>query len=128
MNWTASKPTGKHLGTVELAQGSITAMGNDILSGTFRVDMGSVDNLDLEEDSRDKLVKHLLSADFFDVDRYPQAVFEIISASQIQDDPTVTHSLTGNLTVRDITKQNCHSCKRFLCKQQDVGRNPSIFH
>jgi len=49
-------------------------------------------------DQRDE---HLKSADFFDVEKYPELKFESISLEKVDDE---NFTLNGNLTIRDITK------------------------
>lgn len=104
INWTASKPTGQHLGTVEIAGGSIGSKGNEILSGSFDVNMTTIKNIDLDEESgKGKLEGHLKSADFFDVENNPKATFEVTKASAA-DHAMATHNITGNLTIKGISK------------------------
>ncbi len=105
INWTASKPTAQHLGTVDLAGGSLSVKGNQILSGSFSVDLTSIENIDLTKaEDKNKLEGHLKSADFFDVDNHPQASFVITSSEQKNDQPMVTHHITGDLTIKGISK------------------------
>jgi polyisoprenoid-binding protein YceI len=49
-------------------------------------------------DQRDQ---HLRSADFFDVEKYPELKFESTSLEKVDDE---SFTLNGNLTIRDITK------------------------
>ncbi|MDF1559183.1 MAG: YceI family protein [Bacteroidales bacterium] len=49
-------------------------------------------------DQRDE---HLRSADFFDVEKYPELKFESTSLEKVDDE---SFTLNGNLTIRDITK------------------------
>jgi len=44
---------------------------------------------------------HLRSADFFDVEKYPQIVFKSKSLKKINDEK---YKLVGDLTIKDITK------------------------
>lgn len=45
--------------------------------------------------------KHIKSADFFDVENYPEVTFVSTDVSQIKDG---YGTLTGNLTIKDVTK------------------------
>ena len=47
---------------------------------------------------------HLKSADFFDVAKYPTAKFEITKVETLQNDTSGTHKISGNLTLKDSTK------------------------
>ncbi len=45
---------------------------------------------------------HLKSAEFFDVEQYPQLKF--VAAKSTTPDPEGNYTLTGDLTIRDVTK------------------------
>ena len=51
-----------------------------------------------------KLEAHLKSPDFFDVGNHPKAVFEIIGVVLDSEQPMVTNQITGNLTIKGISK------------------------
>ncbi len=104
MNWTASKPTGKHLGTVDISEGELSVKGDQVLGGTFTIDMSSIVSIDLEGEKKGKLENHLKSADFFAVDEFPTSNFVITSAGQVSDQPMTTHQISGDLTIKDKTK------------------------
>ncbi|NLT25607.1 MAG: YceI family protein [Microbacteriaceae bacterium] len=61
-----------------------------------RVDAASIDTRDGNRDN------HLRSADFFDVERYPEITFASTSIDEIEDDNFI---VTGDLTIRDVTRQ-----------------------
>lgn len=61
----------------------------------FTIDVNS---LNTESDSRDK---HLKSDDFFNVEKYPTIKFESTSFKPVSGKK---YKLTGNLTIRDVTK------------------------
>ncbi len=104
LNWTASKVGGQHLGTVDIQGGEIHIKGNEVLSGHFEVDMNSISNIDLDEEGQGKLVGHLKSPDFFNVEEFPQARFEVTSASAADGQAMATHNVTGNLSIKGISK------------------------
>jgi polyisoprenoid-binding protein YceI len=113
VTWTGSKPTGKHEGTFKLKEGSLTVKENTLTGGRFLIDIASITNLDLasDADSKGKLEGHLKSADFFDVEKFPTAAFEITSVEPYIADSTkdillkdATHTIKGNLTLKDSTK------------------------
>lgn len=104
LNWTASKVGGQHLGTVEMLGGEISIKGNEVLSGHFEVDMNSIANIDLDEEGQGKLVGHLKSPDFFNVEEFPEARFEVTSTSPAEGQAMATHNVTGNLTIKGISK------------------------
>ncbi|MBC7912591.1 MAG: YceI family protein [Pyrinomonadaceae bacterium] len=61
----------------------------------FSVDVASIDT---NQEQRDA---HLRSADFFDAENYPQIKFKSTSFEKVSGDE---FTLTGNLTMRDVTK------------------------
>mgnify|MGYP002084543859 CR=1 FL=1 len=58
---------------------------------------------DLKGDLKGKLEGHLKDADFFDVSKNPTAEFEISSVAA-DTAGGGTHKITGNLTLRGVTK------------------------
>jgi polyisoprenoid-binding protein YceI len=114
ITWTATKPTGSHTGTFKLKEGDFIVSQLAILSGSFIIDINSLENSDLVSDPKNKtkLEGHLKSPDFFNAAKYPTAKFEISAvtplasgkekeASFLKD---ATHTISGNLTLKDSTK------------------------
>jgi polyisoprenoid-binding protein YceI len=95
-----------HYGTLQVTEGMLMAEGGQLTGGEFTIDMNSIHSLDLAEDPQmyKKLVGHLKSPDFFAVDSFPTAKFQITGVEEATDDSTATHHLKGNLTLRGITK------------------------
>lgn len=60
----------------------------------FELDVASVTTRDASRD------QHLVSADFFNADRYPKIIFEKKSVEEVEN----TFKLLGDLTIKDITK------------------------
>ncbi|MBN1338308.1 MAG: YceI family protein [Bacteroidales bacterium] len=115
IEWLGTKPTGQHTGTIMLQSGSLTVIDGELKGGQFIVDMNSIINHDLEEEEwNTKLVNHLKSDDFFSVEKFPTARFEITSVEKFEgiEEPkkepegeeAPTHLITGNLTMKGITK------------------------
>ncbi|MBZ2198845.1 YceI family protein [Occultella gossypii] len=61
-----------------------------------RLAVASVDTRNSQRDD------HLRSADFFDVETYPEIVFRSTSVDEVEDD---TYMVVGDLSIRDVTKQ-----------------------
>ncbi len=103
IEWKGFKPTGTHNGTIKLGSGTLMASDNTIESGSFLIDMGSITVLDIpaEEKGNAKLLGHLKSADFFDVENHANAAFEVTGVSEVEGKTM----LSGNLTIKAI-KQN----------------------
>jgi rhodanese-related sulfurtransferase len=89
IEWIGRNPNTKHDGNIKLSAGSIT-IENGNISGKFDIDMRSVKNYSLKGDElQPVLISHLLSDDFFFVERFPAATFTLNRAEQIED-PTLT--------------------------------------
>ncbi|KYG73862.1 MULTISPECIES: YceI family protein [Roseivirga] len=129
VTWIGSKPTGKHNGSISIADGEIMVNNSEIVGGNFTIDITSLKALDMEEgtDGYNNLVGHLMSPDFFDAENHPTATFEVtevkpFSAANLSADKdeydsenkpaalsevmveNPTHFISGNLTMRGTTK------------------------
>ena len=78
-------------------EGSVEVEGDDFTTASinFSADINSI-NTGVEQ--RDG---HLKSADFFDAETYPKLTFTSTNITKTGDD---TYSVTGDLTIRDVTK------------------------
>src|SRR5690606_7522560 len=76
--------------------GEIKVEGGDPLKGSVQV---TIDMKDFETDT-EKLTGHLRSADFFDVEKFPESKFESTKIEKSAEGFTVT----GNLTLHGVTK------------------------
>jgi len=105
IEWKGEKPTGSHTGTIKLSEGVFKANDSLVESGTFVVDMKSLEVTDLEGEDKQKLESHLMGTvegkegDFFNVGKFPNTTFEVTGISQ-KDGKTM---LQGNLTMTDKT-------------------------
>ena len=102
VKWIGTKLKGKHNGTVKIADGNILVKDNKVVGGKFSLDMTSIDDVDMKDDPKmkAKLEGHLKSEDFFNVEKFPKATFEITSITE----EGASVNVTGNLTIKDITK------------------------
>lgn len=109
--WEGTKVTGKHNGTVNIQSGEVVLNEGDLVAGNFVIDMTTITDLDLEGDMKNNLENHLKGTvegkenDFFNVNQYPTAKFEITNATKLMNNEDANYIVTGNLTIRDITKQ-----------------------
>jgi polyisoprenoid-binding protein YceI len=113
LEWTGSKLGGKsHNGTISLKSGNLTVKGADLIGGKFVIDMKSISVLDLtKKEEKEALEMHLKGQDkdndkkpdFFRVDSFPEATFEITGATAQKTDST-SHVINGNLTLNGKTK------------------------
>jgi polyisoprenoid-binding protein YceI len=90
----------EHTGNVTLTEGSIDMAGGAITGGSFVVDLSTIIPTDTnynEQSTKEKLVGHLSSPDFFNVADFPTASFVVTFVEG--------NTVTGNLTVRGITNE-----------------------
>lgn len=112
VQWTGTKPTGQHSGVMTLKEGSLNAEGGNITGGEFVIDMNTMKITDKDTTGASNLAGHLSSGDFFDITKYPTAKFVVSSVTAGIDSATskdlvmkdATHTITGNLTLKDQTK------------------------
>lgn len=104
LEWKGEKLTGAHNGTIKFLGGSLSD-NHGAISGKFEVDMNSIVCNDLQGESKTKLENHLKSADFFDSKLFPKATLVITSLKTIAapDKDGNTHTISGNMTIRDKT-------------------------
>ncbi len=103
VNWKGYKVTGSHEGTLKLKDGELTYTDEVLTGGFFIVDMTTISSTDLTaEQGKEKLEGHLKSADFFGVERYPTARFDI--AKVVSRGAEGDYRVSGNLTIKASTK------------------------
>jgi polyisoprenoid-binding protein YceI len=95
IEFTGSKVTGKHDGGFKDFSGDVQVADGSIKSAKVTIKTASLFS------DNDRLTGHLKSADFFDAEKYPTAVFETTAISGTGSEANVT----GNLTLHGITKQ-----------------------
>jgi len=98
IEFIGAKVTGHHNGSFKKFSGTVDYAGQIEKS---RVSI-TIDSSSLETDTPD-LTKHLKTADFFDVAKYPEAKFE---STEIKPggEKGASHTVTGNLTLHGVTK------------------------
>jgi polyisoprenoid-binding protein YceI len=125
VEWVGTKVTGYHTGVVPLKSGEIIVNDGEVTGGKFVMDLANMKVSGpkaSDSSSNNKLLTHLKSADFFDVEKNPEAMFELTSikpytGAAIKDsaDPrqeeinkykvlNPTHMVSGNLTLKGTTK------------------------
>ncbi len=125
IEWVGTKVTGYHTGEVPLKSGEIFVKNGEVSGGKFVMDLANMQVLgpkSVDAASTKKLLGHLKSADFFDVEKNPEGSFELTgvrpyqgSALKDSTDPrqeqiskyrvdNPTHTVSGNLTLKGVTK------------------------
>jgi polyisoprenoid-binding protein YceI len=101
VKWNGKKVTGEHYGTIELEKGSVTVKEGKITGGTFVMDMNTIVNEDIENESMNgRLVGHLKSDDFFSVEKHPSAKLVL---KEVEHKGGEDYTFTGHLTIKEIT-------------------------
>ena len=95
-----------HFGTVQFESGEVTANNGKLESGKFVADMNSLTSVDLKDDPEqlNKLTGHLKSGDFFEVEKFPTASYEITKVAENTTGGDYNTVIDGNLTIKGITK------------------------
>jgi polyisoprenoid-binding protein YceI len=105
VTWNATKVTGEHSGTVGIQNGYISVTEGELVAANILVDMQSIACTDLEGEWGAKLVGHLNSEDFFHVSEHKTSSFTLRDIAPLaQAEGDATHSVTGDFTIRGITK------------------------
>ncbi|MDC0584727.1 YceI family protein [Bacteroidales bacterium] len=103
VKWTGEKIGGSHTGAIKLKNGNFEFKGDQIIGGTVVMDMNSMTNSDLSDEGyNQKLIGHLKSDDFFGVEKYPIATFEITKSSKFTNGKA---SVSGKLTIKGKTEE-----------------------
>lgn len=110
VEWSGRNINNRHHGRVAISGGEIVVTNGRPASGHFVLDMNSITNLDLQDEGwRGMLQRHLKSEDFFDVERYPRATFELCGAALISGATpgTPNAELAGLLTIKETARSIC---------------------
>ncbi|WP_339634690.1 YceI family protein [Bizionia echini] len=98
--WKGYKVAGSHTGTISIQAGTLEFNNNELVGGTFIMDMTTIGSTDLSGEYKEKLDGHLKSDDFFGVATYPTAhmLFTQVTATGKN-----SYAVTGNLTIKGTT-------------------------
>jgi polyisoprenoid-binding protein YceI len=101
IDWTGKKVTGSHNGTIGIKEGNFILNDGKIESGNVVIDTAAIKILDITDpDTNAQFWGHLASDDFFSIEKFPTATFELINVKPQSDG---TFHLEGNLTIKNIT-------------------------
>lgn len=98
VEWVGIKKENYHGGHFTLNSGTLTVTNGKLSSGNFEL---NIKDFKLADPS-DGFSKHLKSADFFEVDKYPTANFQIESVNYTTENDC---TIEGSLTFKGITKK-----------------------
>ena len=120
VEWVAEKVTGGHNGYVSVKSGSVLMDHGKIAKASFSIDMTSITNVDIESEKyREKLIDHLKSEDFFEVDKHPEVTFKMIRSNTLgKNKYNVLAELTikGNKNVISFPLELTQSGSELNCK------------
>jgi len=104
ISWKGYKVTGEHSGVLKVKNGNLDFDGKTLTGGSFEIDMTSLTVTDLKAgQGKEKLEGHLKSGDFFGIEKFPIAKFEI---TKVVSRGTVgAYKIIGNLTIKETTQQ-----------------------
>ncbi len=95
-----------HTGLININSGMMSVEAGRLLAGTVTVDMNSISLTDqTSEGGKAKLLVHLKSDAFFSTEQYPTASFTLTSVKPAPKDSAATHFISGNLSLRGVTKE-----------------------
>jgi polyisoprenoid-binding protein YceI len=103
ITWHATRVTGEHTGTVGLLNGYMSVEDGHLIAANVIANMETIACTNLQGEWDDKLIGHLMSEDFFHVDEHKTSAFSLRELKATPDG-NVTHSVTGNFTIRGITQ------------------------
>jgi polyisoprenoid-binding protein YceI len=124
IEWIGTKVTGYHTGEVPIKSGELFVKDGAVTGGKFVMDVANLSvsgPKGVDAESNTKLLGHLKSADFFDVQKHPEATFELTSLRPFEGNVTdtadprqdeineykvgnPTHTISGNMTIKGVTK------------------------
>ena len=102
LSWIGKELSTKiHTGSLNISNGIIQVGDDNSISGNIKINMSTINVTDLQGRSKEMLEKHLRSADFFEVENYPEAQINFKSKSFNKLVNQI--SFEGDLTIKDIT-------------------------
>ncbi|MEC9105674.1 MAG: YceI family protein [Candidatus Neomarinimicrobiota bacterium] len=102
LSWIGKEISTKiHTGTLNLTDGTIQIIDENTINGNITIDMSSINVTDLQGRAKEMLEGHLRSADFFEVENYPNATLNFKSKSYNKLKNLI--DFEGQLTIKDIS-------------------------
>lgn len=101
VNWTGYKVGGAHEGTMNFQSGELLFLNDGLTSGSFVIDVTTLNVTDLKGGGKAKLEGHLKSSDYFDVETYSTSELTFSDVTKNEDG---SYSINGDLTIKGITE------------------------
>ncbi|MBI9034482.1 MAG: YceI family protein [Bacteroidales bacterium] len=100
VEWLGKKIGGQHNGTIGIHSATLRFEKGRLTAADVIMDMNTIVNLDLEnQEYNQKLVGHLKSKDFFDVENHPKSSF---ITTEVKDLGNNTYLVSGDLNIKSI--------------------------
>jgi 8-hydroxy-5-deazaflavin:NADPH oxidoreductase len=99
--WTGKKVAGTHWGYVKFSDGSLQIQKGALVGGTFNVDMTTIDCQDTQGEWGQKLVGHLKSDDFFNVEKFQKSTLTI---KTVTPKGANQYDVVADLTIKGVSK------------------------
>jgi polyisoprenoid-binding protein YceI len=125
INWTAKKISGSgHSGIIPASRGKFKVEEGVITKGLVSFNMNGFEVTDIDGDSKENFENHLKNADFFDVDKFPEATLSFNSSS-VNEDGTKTLSCTLDMHGIAVDYDIPFKLKEQQLTQGGIGYNIS---
>ena len=101
VKWTGTQISGKsHYGSLSFKSADVSFNGNELVGGSFVVDMNSLSVDDLSGKGKKSLEGHLMSNDFFSVEMFNTSELKIEKVTKTGNNK---YNATANLTIKGAT-------------------------
>lgn len=100
LEWTGTKIVGKHNGHLKFKSGTLKFNGEKFIGGEFVVDMTTLTNDDLTGEMNAKLVGHLKSPDFFDIEKFKESTLKV---TEVKAKGKNLYAVKADLTIKGKT-------------------------
>ncbi len=118
ITWIGNKVTGSHNGDIQISNGYINVQEGMVTGASVIIDMTSINTTDLEGGSKESLDGHLKSDDFFGVEQFPTAQFELISLNPLRAANGMNYSAMGTVTIKGRTAEVAFPVKVEMGKSE----------
>lgn len=108
LEWAGRNICKKHWGTIDISGGEMCVSNGVVTGGSVIIDMRSIRDHDLTDPELNRmLIRHLMSDDFFDVERFPTAGFEILHCETEADATpgSCNYRMQGVLTIKGTAQE-----------------------
>lgn len=101
VEWTGRKVTGAHNGTIGIKEGNFILQDGKVNGGNVVINTSTIKIMDITDEATNaQFAGHLASDDFFSIEKFPTATFDILTVRPISEG---FYHLEGNLTIKNIT-------------------------